>query len=86
MTRWSNPFVEVADSSLGEDRGMIVVYGRAGIAVYWIVNLVDRQVEVYSSPQRDGYATHVCYRSGQSVPVVLDGVMVGQIAVDDLLP
>ena len=29
---------------------MVRVYGPAGIPVYWIVNLVDRQVEVYSGP------------------------------------
>ena len=78
--------VEVSDSSLAEDRAMVRVYGPAGIPVYWIVNLVDRQVEVYSGPRPDGYATRDVYRSGQHVPVVLDGVIVGQIAVDDILP
>ena len=78
--------VEVAHSSLAEDRAMVGVYGPAGIPVYWIVNLVDRQVEVYSGPQPDGYATRDDYRSGQHVPVVLDGTIVGQIAVDDILP
>ena len=78
--------VEVSDSSLAEDRAMVRVYGPAGIPVYWILNLVDRQVEVYSGPRPDGYATRIDYRSGQHVPVVLDGVIVGQIAVDDMLP
>lgn len=45
--------VEVADTSLAKDRlrkgGL---YARAGIADYWIVNLVDRVVEVYRQPQR----------------------------------
>ena len=49
--------VEVAYSSLAEDRAMVAVYGRSGIPVYWILNLVERQVEVYSCPQPDGYAT-----------------------------
>ena len=65
---------------------MVHVYGPAGILVFWIVNLVDPQVEVYSGPQPDGYATCGVYRAGQHVPVVLDGVVVGQIAVDDILP
>jgi Uma2 family endonuclease len=78
--------VEVADSSLREDRAMVVVYGRAGIPVYWIINLVDRQVEVYSGPQSDGYAAKNVYLPGQRVPVFLDGKPVGEIAVDDLLP
>jgi Uma2 family endonuclease len=78
--------VEVAFSSLAEDRAMVAVYGRSGIPIYWILNLVDRQVEVYSCPQADGYATRTDYQSGQHVPVVLDGAVIGQIAVDDLLP
>ena len=78
--------VEVSDSSLAEDRAMIRVYGPAGIPIYWIVNLVDRQLEVYSDPHPDGYRTRTDYRSGQHVPVVLDGTLVGQVAVDGLLP
>jgi Uma2 family endonuclease len=45
--------VEVADSSLAKDRlrkgGL---YARAGIADYWIVNLVDGVVEIYRRPER----------------------------------
>ncbi len=47
--------VEVSDSSPDADRKMAEVYGQARIPVYWIVNLVDGQVEVYSDPGRDGY-------------------------------
>ena len=46
--------VEVALSSLGFDRrhkGSL--YARAGVADYWIVNLVDRTVEVYRQPAAD---------------------------------
>ena len=43
--------VEVADSSLNLDRGLKARgYARAGIADYWIVNLVDGVVEVYREP------------------------------------
>jgi Uma2 family endonuclease len=78
--------VEVADTTLPKDRRRTQTYGPAGIPVYWIVNLVDRQIEVYSDPRPDGYATLAIYRSGQHVPVVLDGTIVGQVAVDDILP
>ena len=48
--------VEVADSSLADDRELGArVYGPARLPVYWIVNLVDRQVEVYTSPGPGGY-------------------------------
>jgi hypothetical protein len=46
--------VEVAESSLGTDRGQKgSLYARAGVADYWIVNLVDRVVEVRRNPVRD---------------------------------
>jgi Uma2 family endonuclease len=61
-------------------------YGRAGIPVYWTVNLVERQVEAYSSPQPDGYAVRTVYRPGDYVAVVSDGAIVGQIAVAEILP
>lgn len=47
--------VEVADSSVRYDRGQkLVAYAKAGIKEYWIVNLVDRVVEVYRSPDSAG--------------------------------
>ncbi|HYE92690.1 MAG TPA: Uma2 family endonuclease [Terriglobales bacterium] len=49
--------VEVAQSGLRLARGRkAVAYARAGIADYWIVNLVDRVVEVHREPARPGPA------------------------------
>ncbi len=46
---------EVSDSSLDEDRTIKkALYAEAGIAEYWIVNLVDDCLEVYRDPQPDG--------------------------------
>jgi Uma2 family endonuclease len=43
--------VEVAESSLAADRGpKAELYARAGIADYWILNLVDRVLEVCRNP------------------------------------
>lgn len=78
--------VEVSDSSLREDRQLVQIYGPAGISSYWIVNLVDRWVEVYTGPSADGYNVCTLYRPGRSVPVVLEGVEVGRIRVDEMLP
>lgn len=79
--------VEVADSSLAEDRELGArVYGPAGLPVYWIVNVVDRQVEVYTNPGPAGYASRRDHRAGDLIPVVIDGQPIGEIAVDDLLP
>jgi Uma2 family endonuclease len=78
--------VEVAESSVSEDRKLARVYGPAGIPVYWIVNLKANQVEVYTGPRRGGYAKRRVFTAGQSVPVVIDGVEVGRIAVAEILP
>jgi Uma2 family endonuclease len=80
--------VEVADKArLAFDRGeKLQSYAGARIPVYWIINLVDRQVEVYSNAGPDGYRSRVDYKPGERVPVVIDGRQIGEIAVDDLLP
>lgn len=83
--------IEVADSSLARDRrDKGRSYARAGIAVYWIVNLVDGVIEVYSNPEPTAlspvYRDRTDYRPGQDVPLVLDGVNVGSIPAAELLP
>ena len=78
--------VEVADSSLEEDRKMAVIYGRAGIPIYWIIDLVDGQVEVYSNPGPTGYGSMDVLMPGHVLSLVIDGAAVGQIRVSDLLP
>ena len=82
--------IEVADSSLAHDRDVKGrLYARAGIAAYWIINLVDLQVEVYSEPSgptvNPGYRQHRTYRAGEVVPLVMGSQSVAVIAVRDLL-
>jgi len=66
------------------------VYGGGGVTIYWIVNLVDRQDEVYSGPsgpsELPGYRHCDVYRPGQDVPLVIAGTEVGRIPVAELLP
>ncbi len=83
--------VEVADSSLlrdTQDKGRI--YARAGIPVYWVVNLVDRQVEVFADPDPaaapPAYKSRQAYGPGDMVPLVLAGATVGSVPAADLLP
>jgi Uma2 family endonuclease len=71
---------------LSADRQQGNIYGRAGIPAYWIVNLADRQLEVYADPGPTGYASRRDFPSGQQVPVVIDGRQCGQTGVDDILP
>ncbi len=79
--------VEVADSSLAGDRQMATeVYGPSGVPIYWIINLVQRLVEVYTDPTPEGYRSCAVFTEVQSVPVVIDGQPLGHVAVVDLLP
>ena len=83
--------IEVADSSLEEDRTLMArIYGGGGLARYWIINLVDHQVEVYSLPSGTaeplGYRHCEIFRSGQSIPVLIDETEVGRMAVAEILP
>jgi Putative restriction endonuclease len=79
--------VEISDATLSKDQGKkLATYAQNDIPIYWIVNLVDRQVEVYTDPRPNGYGMHLVFKAGQSVPVVVEGREVGQIDVTDILP
>jgi Uma2 family endonuclease len=84
--------IEISDSSLAFDRlqkGSL--YARAGLADYWIVNLVDRSVEVHRDPIADAAAAFG-WRYRSVVVLRPGGVLVSlafpdaRIAVTDLLP
>jgi len=84
--------VEVSDTTLKNDRSRKAsLYARAGIADYWIINLVDRQLEVYRQPQPDaaqtyghGYGDVTILTVGQTVsPLAAPSV---SLDVGDLLP
>jgi Uma2 family endonuclease len=77
--------VEIADTSLDADRGTARAYGASGVPIYWIVNLRQSQVEVFTEPTSDGYGSERAYEPGEDVPVVLDRAEVGRIAVSDIL-
>lgn len=55
---WAHLVIEVSDSSLRKDRAAKgLVYAAAGIPEYWIVNLNDGVLEVYTDPSPSGYQT-----------------------------
>jgi Uma2 family endonuclease len=83
--------IEVADSSLLRDqRDKTRIYARAGIPIYWIVNLVDRRIEVYGQPTGPtavpAYQSFQTYQPGDAVPLVLDDSTAGTVPAADLLP
>jgi hypothetical protein len=84
--------VEVSESSLLLDREQKgSLYARAGFADYWIVNLVDRVLEVYREPGPDSTASLGSrYRSvtvlGPEASVAPLAVPGARIRVANLLP
>ena len=84
-------FMRAADGQIGKVR----VYSAdcaldfANLPVYWVVNVVDRVIEVYTQPAGEAEAAAYTKRDdfavGSSVPVVLDGATVGAIAVADVM-
>jgi Uma2 family endonuclease len=79
--------VEVSESTLDRDQGeKLLAYAKGNIPVYWIVNLVDGQVEIYTGPGTGGYRSRQVFNPGEAIAVVIDGHEVGRIAVADILP
>lgn len=83
--------VEVADSSLEQDRTTKKrVYARNRVPVYWIANLVEDQVEVYTQPsgpvRYPDYSSKIVYHRDDLIPVLIDEKTIGMIKVADLLP
>ena len=83
--------VEVADATLQSDRTLkLRIYAAAVIPTYWILNLQERQLEVYTEPSGKGaaaiYAARRDYTADESVPVILNEEALGQLKISDLLP
>lgn len=85
--------IEVSDETLRFDRGRrLRVYAQGGLTEYWIVNLVDRCVEVRTEPRvSDGdlkarYERLRVYRGDESVPLCVNGETVTEYPVTELIP
>ncbi len=83
--------IEVSDATLHQDQTWKKrIYAQANIPVYWVVNLADRQIEVYTEPSgasaNPTYRHLVTYQEDDEIPVVLDGVQTTLFLVRDLLP
>jgi Uma2 family endonuclease len=74
--------VEVSDSTVRADRVLAATYSGAGIPVYWLINIPDRQLEVYTP----GATAPVILAETDTVELVIAGQTVGRIPVADLLP
>jgi len=83
--------IEVADSSLKQDQTTKhEIYARAGIGIYWIVNLVQKVVEVYtlpSGPQTEPVYRHRdVYTRADSLPLEIEGKVLASMPVSEILP
>lgn len=81
--------VEVSDATLWKDRKQKQnAYARAGIADYWIVNLVNRQLEVHRDPEPTpnghGYKTKLILLESDSIAPL--SAPNSSVAVTDLFP
>jgi Uma2 family endonuclease len=60
--------IEVAESSLDYDRIVkLPNYALAGIPDFWIVNLIDDQIEVYRKPSGSAYQEQQVYRGDTEI-------------------
>jgi hypothetical protein len=81
--------IEAADSSLRDDRGWkLELYAAAGIAMYVIVNIPERVVEVYTNPVRTAqrYRKSLTLRSGESLRLPIGKDKSVEIPVEKILP
>ena len=84
--------VEVADSSLDYDRDdKASLYASAGVADYWILNLLQRQCEVHRNPiadpaERFGFRYHqiTVHKPGDSIAPL--GALNSPVAISEMLP
>jgi Uma2 family endonuclease len=76
--------VEVAEGSLAYDRKeKSRVYARAGIADYWIVNLIRREIIVHRQPARTRFHSIQVMRRGDILrPLAFEDV---ELSVDEML-
>ena len=76
--------IEVSDSSRSVDRDLkLRLYAEAGIAEYWVIDLVDRIVDVHTEPSGGTYSSVVTHRSGGTLrPTLLPSV---NLELDDFL-
>jgi Uma2 family endonuclease len=79
--------IEVSQSNLDRDQvRKQLIYARAGIPEYWIVNLIDGRIEFCRQPAATGCTSRTDFVAGQDIPVTIDGAIIGSVAVDAILP
>ena len=79
--------VEVAESSLAFDRReKALLYARAAIPEYWIVNLAERVVEVHREPETHGYGKVVRLATADEIAPMGAPTPGAVVSIGSLLP
>lgn len=69
--------IEFAYSSLEQDLGQKrIIYAKAEIREYWVVNLKDSQVHIYRQPTEGDYQYSEIVNSGQISPIAFPDISV----------
>lgn len=73
--------IEVADSSLAIDRTVKApLYAKAGILEYWIINIADKQIEVFKNIKDGEYQEQLTFKEGKlSCGSIEFDVLVGEV-------
>ncbi|MBI1325170.1 hypothetical protein GC170_18555 [bacterium] len=82
--------IEIAVTSLKSDLSdSLEAYARAGIPVYWVVDVAGRRVFVHSEPatieNRGQYGKVEIIGPGGQIPLVLDGEKLAEIPFDSIM-
>ncbi|OKH19412.1 Uma2 family endonuclease [[Limnothrix rosea] IAM M-220] len=81
--------VEVSDSTLGRDRQIKKeLYARHNIQNYWILNLVDNKIEVFSQPESSQliYASELVFGFEEAVQISLNAEIEIAFSTQQVLP
>lgn len=73
--------IEIAITSVAEDRALAAVYAEAGVGEYWIVLPRERQIEVYRRPEAGAYCDVLTVKEGTLECAGVAGV---RVSLDEL--
>ena len=97
MLRWRDSFytdrhprpadvlllIEISDTTLRYDRSTkLALYARAGVQRYWIVDVADRTVVVFTEPAAEGYRREVRTRPGERIALGAPGSGLDDVTID----
>jgi Uma2 family endonuclease len=63
--------IEVADTTLKRDQDVkALLYAKAGILEYWVLDVINRQIYLFRNPSPDGYQDQRQVAEGDVVTLV----------------